>query len=920
MSDNESSQDIVKENSQPKKKANQFLIIWRQYLTMLRKDFIVTYRHPILLALEILVPAFLFLSICDDRFRVKGLVASYPMTNLTQFNIDQKILGYYFPDNATIFEKMELTKLMEEMALMYTPALDNTQLLALGNVDDAQKAVLACQDCFWAVFSAKINSITQVSIDYNFRVHEQFIIDQEVGRNKDRLWDAQVAQNMIEFAIMNYLAKESSIEQIKPISQYSNQFGFQKLPDVEYFNPSGIYNKVASGAPVVLGISCLFSFFAFSFSIVSEKQMKLRQSLHTVGLRDSAFWLSQFTIAIGLSFCQSFLLNIIGRISGYVYFKYTDFGINFVIIWFFFLASHTFAFLIASIVTHIKVLSFVIFIAFVGFFVIGTLCTNHLKIYPPFAQFSGWQVFFLSHVSQAMFLVSLKSLPFIDKYLPTTPPGFTWYDSVHYTGACEGNPCNPDSYDSGRTVAFSIGMLIICIIVQTILAAYIDLITPSAHGSRLPIYGPFSPEFWGVSKTPPPPASHYPTYKRKADLTQWDKDVRTESRKILSPLGSADFNSIKDSAIIIYDLNVIFKGFKDTKHAVNQLSFAMPKNQVVGLLGANGAGKSTTLSVLTGSLKATSGEVQILGYSTTSQRRQISELLGYAPQFDVLWPDLSPAEHISIFANLRGLTYEEEIKSIKLARTAAFRAGLAQMEDEEESNASEGNGLLKKLSKKEALAKLTQLRLQDVGLYDAQDVKSVSLSGGMRRRLTLCLALVGNPPILMLDEISTGLDPISRRKIWDVILRAKTDRSVLLTTHSMEECDTLSDRIAVMAHGILRCIGSSAHLKTRYGMGYRIDISCEFDPISGVSDVLRVRDELVKKYMPEAILVGRTGGHLTLAVARTVEFQRLQEFLKQVETSDLVKGWGIRQTTLEEVFLAINRHADKLEMIKGVMK
>lgn len=103
----------------------------------------------------------------------------------------------------------------------------------------------------------------------------------------------------------------------------------------------------------------------------------------------------------------------------------------------------------------------------------------------------------------------------------------------------------------------------------------------------------------------------------------------------------------------------------------------------------------------------------------------------------------------------------------------------------------------------------------------------------MRRRLTLCLALVGNPPILLLDEISTGLDPISRRKIWDVLLRSKTDRSVLLTTHSMLEADTLSDRICIISYGILRCFGTSSRLKRRYGMGYRVDIVTNFNPVSG---------------------------------------------------------------------------------------
>ncbi|GIQ91278.1 ABC transporter A, ABCA, partial [Kipferlia bialata] len=115
--------------------------------------------------------------------------------------------------------------------------------------------------------------------------------------------------------------------------------------------------------------------------------------------------------------------------------------------------------------------------------------------------------------------------------------------------------------------------------------------------------------------------------------------------------------------------------------------------------------------------------------------------------------------------------------------------------------------------------------LSDVALQDAVDVPVRALSGGMRRRLTLCIAFLGAPHIVFLDEPTTGLDPVNRRRVWDLVSRSKThDRTIVLTTHSMEEADTLSDRIGIMAHGTLRCIGSSAHLKRKYGMGYRLDI------------------------------------------------------------------------------------------------
>ena len=165
------------------------------------------------------------------------------------------------------------------------------------------------------------------------------------------------------------------------------------------------------------------------------------------------------------------------------------------------------------------------------------------------------------------------------------------------------------------------------------------------------------------------------------------------------------------------------------------------------------------------------------------------------------------------------------------------------------------------------------------------------------------------------------MDPETRFAIWDTVKKMQQSMTILMTTHSMEEADTLSDRLAIMALGILRCLGSSSRLKRKYGMGYRVDIQCAFDPVAGTSDVLRIRDELVQPYMPQALLVGRTGGHLTLAIPRSVGIDALQGFLRVCEQrTDIVKSWGVRQTTLEEVFLAISKHADKIAHLKNVLE
>ena len=116
---------------------------------------------------------------------------------------------------------------------------------------------------------------------------------------------------------------------------------------------------------------------------------------------------------------------------------------------------------------------------------------------------------------------------------------------------------------------------------------------------------------------------------------------------------------------------------------------------------------------------------------------------------------------------------------------------------------------------------LEQVNLADAGLRAAK-----KLSGGMKRRLSVAMSLIGDPRVVYLDEPSTGLDPASRRQLWDVISKAKGNKSIVLTTHSMEEAEVLCDRVGIMALGQLQCIGKSQELKRRYGKGYTLASNC----------------------------------------------------------------------------------------------
>ncbi|WIA44552.1 hypothetical protein OEZ86_007282 [Tetradesmus obliquus] len=225
--------------------------------------------------------------------------------------------------------------------------------------------------------------------------------------------------------------------------------------------------------------------------------------------------------------------------------------------------------------------------------------------------------------------------------------------------------------------------------------------------------------------------------------------------------------------------------------------FGIPEGQLLCLLGPNGAGKTTTINCLTGVLPFTGGDALIYGNSIATEGGldAVRPLMGVCPQFDVLWQQLSGREHLVIYGLVKGSSFDQVL----------------QQADE---------------------------LLTRVQLTEAAGVRSGSYSGGMRRRLSVAIALLGDPKIVYLDEPTRGMDPISRRAVWDIIQEAKQNRAIVLTTHSMAEADVLGDRIAIMVRGRLRAIGSSICLKHKFGSGYQLSV--HYEPAASAAQAVEV--------------------------------------------------------------------------------
>ena len=184
-----------------------------------------------------------------------------------------------------------------------------------------------------------------------------------------------------------------------------------------------------------------------------------------------------------------------------------------------------------------------------------------------------------------------------------------------------------------------------------------------------------------------------------------------------------------------------------------------------------------------------------------------------------------------------------------------------------------------------------------------------TFSGGMKRRLSVACSLMGNPQLVYMDEPSTGLDPASRRKLWEIIAEGKKGRCIVLTTHSMEEADVLCDRIGVMAQGLMQCIGTAGQLKLRFGAGYTLTITtCDKSPAMAAKV-----SALVSTTFPTAGAARALGE----CVNGCTKFELKRDLVKLSAVFDVLESskqelgisdWGIEETTLEEVFLFLTEH------------
>ena len=287
---------------------------------------------------------------------------------------------------------------------------------------------------------------------------------------------------------------------------------------------------------------------------------------------------------------------------------------------------------------------------------------------------------------------------------------------------------------------------------------------------------------------------------------------------------------------------------------------------MTALLGHNGAGKTTTLSMLCGLVAPSNGTARIGGLDISTHMVDIRRRLGVCPQHDVLWPSLSCTEHLALYSAFRGMP-------------------------------------------KAAVAREAARVLSEVGLADKAAALAGTLSGGQRRKLSLAIAFVGSPSVVYLDEPTTGMDPYSRRFAWSYIRSQTQGRTIILTTHFLEEADLLSSRIAIMTRGRLACCGSPLFLKSRLGLGHHLSLLLE--PGNDGLAAAHAVTALLARFAPGSVCETHVGSEMSFLLPSSAS-SSFPALLRELDArpDDLgIASYSVSCSTLEEVFLSIAEHS-----------
>uniref|UniRef100_A0A8C3TCV5 ATP binding cassette subfamily A member 10 n=1 Tax=Chelydra serpentina TaxID=8475 RepID=A0A8C3TCV5_CHESE len=432
-----------------------------------------------------------------------------------------------------------------------------------------------------------------------------------------------------------------------------------------------------------------------------------------------------------------------------------------------------------------------------------------------------------------------------------SPFAFTAGLIVHLEDAVKGVDFSDFLEDSFSTLAIFF-LLTFDALLYLMLAIYFDKVLPDKYGMHHSRLFFLKPSYWFK--------------KRKNCVSNDILDQEENSDQVFNDHVEEVPPEFRGKEAIRYGINNIKKTYKGKDKIVNALRgllLHVYEGQITALLGHSGAGKSTLLNILSGLCPPSEGFAMIYKYKVSEMEdlEEIRKIIGVCPQFNVQFEVLTVKENLRIFAKIKGIRLKEVEQEVQKV--------------------------------------LTMLKIKDI-----QDCQASSLSGGQKRKLTLGIAILGDPQVLILDEPTAGLDLSSRYHVWSLLKEHKANRVTLFSTQLTDEADIIADRKAFISHGRLKCVGSSLFLKRKWGIGYHLSLH-----INDSCDSAKMTS-LVKQHVPNATLSGQSHEELIYMLP----FENVDKFPElfcelDTHTCQEILSYGISMTTLADVFLTLEEEA-----------
>ena len=370
------------------------------------------------------------------------------------------------------------------------------------------------------------------------------------------------------------------------------------------------------------------------------------------------------------------------------------------------------------------------------------------------------------------------------------------------------------------------------------------------------------PLFMGISLMLDHPSRAMGTQKLFHKPDEKPEPIENEDVDVMNERTEVESGAREDDLVLVKNLRKVYKGKNKDKVAVQNLSFGVHPGEVFGFLGTNGAGKTTTMSVLCGEQLPNMGRGFVGGFDVVDQATDARRVVGYCPQFDATMDLLNAEEHLHLYAGLRGIdtsVVDDVVNSLILK----------------------------------------------AGLTEHRKTLASNMSGGNRRKLSVAISLIRAPAVVILDEPSAGMDPMARRGLWEVIQAVAAKCAVVLTTHHLEEVEALSNRVAIMVDGSMRCIGSLQDLKHKYGSGFEMSIRVESE---GRCAAMR---KFMEENIPDAKEEEFRQQKFTFALPSDTKLSQTFRLVEHAKESLGVTDYSIAQTSLEQVFLRIGGDAEE---------